>query len=183
MTTGKRQDREADHKDIVISNVEFCMMQFYKMQWETQQHQNQQLERENKRIKRDAAHYQAVIHQLHEDTHGLEWELERAHSHEAMLTTNIRYLQQRLTITQNRQHAAEDGHLKTLRVIGRIFRDHPEIEEQNYQEELTANLLADLNHQDDLNTQELNELDLVFDDGEETEPDENLQQLMQDNII
>jgi len=60
----RKADDEAEHKQVVISNVEFAMMQFYKSQWEAQQAFTQQLSNENKRLKRDCDHLTVVRNQM-----------------------------------------------------------------------------------------------------------------------
>lgn len=56
------------HKDLVIANVEFCMMQFYKSQWEAQLKRTQDLLKENKKLKRENQHLQTSVTSLTNQT-------------------------------------------------------------------------------------------------------------------
>nr|WPR18667.1 MAG: hypothetical protein [Chemarfal virus 53] len=66
-----REDEDA-HQELTVSNVEFCMMQFYKMQWESQQAENERLRQVCKKLKRDNDHCTVVRNQMANDIVNLE---------------------------------------------------------------------------------------------------------------
>lgn len=76
----KRKADDNEHKTLVIENLEFCMLQFYKSQFEAAQGRIHAMERANKKLKRDNDHKDQVIHAQQETIDELmeqiEWDVE-----------------------------------------------------------------------------------------------------------
>lgn len=172
--TGNKRSMEEEHKNIVINNVEFCMLQFYKMQYESAQDRMQAQDRQIKKIKRELAHHQDVVHnqlatirdqQFNIETIEIELGGERLH--------NNMLIAQRES-AEHRLRNEEAAHLRTLAVLGDIMQQNPELREQ-YKDRIKANIQQNI--RDNMNIMEafLSPEEI---DEEATEPDDTHYQFM-----
>lgn len=115
-----------DHHNLVISNVEFAMMNFYKMQWEGQQQVNEKLhaanvaqDRKIKRMKVEAQHQEGVIRTLQREVDDVRFDLDTATAQVNGLTQANQDLAHRL---DNSEREINRVDIHCLRLLG-IFQD------------------------------------------------------------
>lgn len=137
-TINNKRDREEEeeHKTIKIENVEFCMLQFYKSQFEAAQERIAVYERESKKMRRELAHTQEVVHQQHLQIQDLQETNE-------MLATERDYAEDQLDMEQAEHHMAnlelenksillaksEDRFITLMNAVQQLFAAHPELPE------------------------------------------------------
>ena len=137
------QDMEDEHKDIVISNVEFCIMQFYKSQFEAAQERIAQLTKTNKKQKRELDHRDFQLRQLNGQQDALlATNTQLAQSCVQLRQTNEN-LQTMLLQTQTMRDTYERSlykceltNLKFMSKIEKMFLQHPELDHE-YRDEVT----------------------------------------------
>jgi len=94
------------HDKLVISNVEFCMMQFYKSQWEAQQIQNMKLERALKRAKQEIGYVEQRNSHLASTVIDLQVELDQVQAQYNNLSSGLNFAETQIALLQDQLHNA-----------------------------------------------------------------------------
>lgn len=123
--------RKADdeHKDIVISNVEFCMMQFYKNQTEAWQARNTRQQRKMRKLEQDLhvsnVHNASLLSQnLQQASYIGDLQDDVNHQQETIHTY------QHLLAARSQAHAKAESELYACHeLFCELLRDHPELED------------------------------------------------------
>jgi len=166
--TNKRSHDDDEHKDIVIENVEFCMMQFYKSQFEAAQARIASQQKQLKKQKRELEHKDATIRIERAEAAELNEQLEHT-------IAERDYSYEQLSETQDALHVAiiakdstailltkcEDRFMNTMTAIQNHFANHPELPVDDFRPFITAI-----------------EPSAGYDSDEETEPDFELQEYL-----
>lgn len=127
VTNNKRpHDDEQEHKDIVIENVEFCMLQFYKMNFEAAQLKIANMERQLKKQKREIDHRGAVIRVTQERLHEARLDINHITESNEMLHEQLAQANNERVIMDNARSCAEHCNLKFMDLIEDIMRSHPQ---------------------------------------------------------
>lgn len=125
------------HKELVITNVEFCMLNFYKMQWESQQQRTKralehcdQLEKANKRQKRELDHREEAIRILNDIQHNYEQD------NDILRSQNVALALANNNLAEGEYKACRDArktdahNINLLVMIGNIFEDDVTIKDK-----------------------------------------------------
>lgn len=148
--SGNKRSADSEHKELVITNVEFAMLMFYKSQWEAQQQLTQQAVHTAKKLKRECDHHLQVRSQMADDIVNLQADL-----HDALQTA----------------HQALDAKIETEHRVHQLEMqlNHTELQLSNTQFMLNmstwSNLQVDTDF-DDIETQPAGS-------DTETEPEDN----------
>jgi len=130
---GIKRKADDDHKELVISNVEFCMLQFYKSQFEAAQTRIQQQQRQIKKTKRESDHKDARIRELVNTNVDYLTEI---HSQSQLLGQQQEQLHHAVTQRDEattRLWKAEARNIQFNVAVDRLLVNHPEIDDEERQ--------------------------------------------------
>lgn len=127
----------SDHKQLTISNVEFCMMNFYKLQWESQQRRTKRalncIEKNNKTIKRqkrELDHRDAAIRVLNLTVQARDQDLDTLQANCTALFNSNMNLVEREYRAQRAERLTDTHNTRILFMMGQIFDENPAIQQK-----------------------------------------------------
>lgn len=139
---------ESEHKELVIANAEFCMMNFYKLQWDSQRKRTldamdkiEQQAHEIKRLKRNYEHQISVTTRLQSDIQDAQFDNDTLRGHINSMREAMTDLAQGEYLANKKCATLDQHNLNILSIVGQIFEENEDIKNKyinQIQQELTS---------------------------------------------